>query len=89
MNMKNVEWEPEEMPSEQEWRKFDQLHAEHPGKIMLWEEDPLPAVAERLRKMGVEPVAFETCASAPDQGDYLTAMKANADRLAALTEKMK
>ena len=29
---------------------------------MIWEEDPLPAVAERLRGMGIEPVAFETCA---------------------------
>jgi putative ABC transport system permease protein len=86
-NLKSVHWEPDEMPSEEEWRKFDKLHTEHPGRIMIWEEDPLPAVAQRLRKMGVEPIAFETCASQPEKGDYLTAMKSNARRLAAVAEK--
>ena len=81
-NLKNVHWEPDEMPSDVEWQKFAKLYAEHPGKIMLWEENPLPAVAERLRKMGIEPVTFETCASAPAKGDYLTVMKANFVRLA-------
>jgi hypothetical protein len=32
-----------------------------------------PAVTERLRKMGIEPVAFETCASTPASVDYLSA----------------
>ncbi len=88
-NLKNVHWEPDEMPSEAEWRQLEKLHAEHPGKIMIWEEDPLPAVAQRLRRMGIEPIAFETCASAPAKGDYLTAMKANADRLAAMTARLR
>ncbi len=86
-NLQSVHWEPDEMPSDDEWRKFDKLHTEHPGKIMIWEEDPLPVVAERLRKMGIEPIAFETCASQPEKGDYLTAMKSNARRLAAMTAK--
>jgi len=77
------------MPSGAEWQKFEKLHAEHPGQIMIWEEDPLPAVADRLRKMGVEPVAFETCASQPAKGDYMTAMKANARRLAAMTARIR
>jgi zinc transport system substrate-binding protein len=82
-NLQAVHWEPDEMPSEDEWKKLAVLHARHAAKVMIWEEDPLPAVAERLRKMGIEPVAFETCANAPDAGDYLTAMKANAARFAA------
>jgi putative ABC transport system permease protein len=86
-NLENVHWEPDEMPSADEWQKFEKLYASHPGKIMIWEDDPLPAVAERLRKMGVEPVAFDTCASQPDKGDYLSAMKANAEHLAAAVAK--
>ncbi len=86
-NLKNVHWEPDEMPSEAEWQKFEKLRIEHPAKIMIWEEDPLPAVAARLRKMGIEPIAFETCASQPAQGDYLTAMKSNAERFAAMTAR--
>jgi putative ABC transport system permease protein len=86
-NLKNVHWEPDEMPAEAEWQEFEKLHIEHPAKIMIWEEDPLPAVAERLRKMGIEPIAFQTCASQPAKGDYLEAMKSNAARLAAMTAK--
>ena len=88
-NLRSVHWEPDEMPSEQEWMKFEQLHGDHPGKIMIWEEDPLPAVADRLRKMGIEPIAFETCASQPEKGDYLTTMKANAARLSAAAGKLR
>jgi putative ABC transport system permease protein len=88
-NLKSVHWEPDEMPSDEEWQKFDKLRREHPGKIMIWEEEPLPKVAERLRQMGIEPLAFETCASEPEKGDYLTAMKANAARLAAMTAKLR
>ena len=54
---------------------------------MIWEAAPLPAVATRLRKMGIEPIAFDTCANAPAKGDYLSAMKANAQRLAAMTAR--
>ncbi|MGO8698940.1 MAG: metal ABC transporter solute-binding protein, Zn/Mn family [Limisphaerales bacterium] len=86
-NLKSVHWEPDEMPSDAEWRKFEQLHSEHPAKIMIWEEDPLPAVAARLRQMGIEPIAFETCASQPKEGDFLTAMKSNAARLATALTK--
>jgi ABC-type Zn uptake system ZnuABC Zn-binding protein ZnuA len=86
-NLKSVHWEPDEMPSYEEWRKFDKLHAGHPGRIMIWEENPLPAIARRLRKMGIEPIVFETCASAPEKGDYLTAMGSNAERLAAMAVK--
>src|ERR1039457_310085 len=88
-NLKSVHWEPDEMPSEEEWQRFEKLCRDHPGKIMIWEEYPLPAVVERLRKMGIEPITLETCASEPEQGDYLTAMKANAARLAAMTTRIR
>jgi ABC-type Zn uptake system ZnuABC Zn-binding protein ZnuA len=77
------------MPPDEEWQKLEQLHREHRSKIMIWEEEPLPAIAERLRKMGIEAVAFETCASEPVKGDYITAMKSNAARLAAATAKLR
>ena len=88
-NLKCVHWEPDEMPPDEEWQKLEQLHREHRSKIMIWEEEPLPAIAERLGKMGIEAVAFETCASEPVKGDYITAMKSNAARLAAATAKLR
>jgi len=87
--LKSVHWEPDEMPSNEEWQRFEELHRGHRGKIMLWEEDPLPTVAERLRKMGIDPIAFETCAGEPEKGDYLSVMKANAARLAAMTARIR
>jgi len=87
-DLRSVHWEPDEMPSEAEWQKLVALHEQHPAKVMIWEEDPLPAVAERLRKMGIEPVAFETCASAPASGDYMSAMLANAKRFEATLAKV-
>ena len=88
-NLQSVHWESDEMPSDAEWQKLEKLHRSHPAKIMIWEEAPLPAVAERLRKMGIEPIAFETCASEPGKGDYLAAMKSNAARLAAMASKLR
>ena len=46
-------------------------------------------MAERLRKMGIEPVAYDICASQPDKGDYLSAMNANAERVTAAMAKTK
>ena len=86
-NLQNVHWEPDEMPSEAEWLAFEKLHQQHPGAIMIWEREPLVAVAGRLRQMRITPIVFETCASQPAQGDYLTAMKANARRLAEMVLK--
>jgi putative ABC transport system permease protein len=88
-NLQAVHWEPDEMPSEAEWQKLAALHAKHSARLMIWEEDPLPAVATRLRGLGVVPVAFETCANAPASGDYLSAMKANAKRFGAALKKTK
>jgi hypothetical protein len=39
--------------------------------------------------MGIEPIVFETCASEPEKGDYLTAVKSNAARLAAMASKLR
>ena len=81
-NLRHVHWEPDEQPSEQEWRKFEELHRQHAARIMIWEADPLPAVAQRLRQMGIEPICFDTCANLPAHGDYLATMQSNAARLA-------
>ena len=62
-NLQAMHWEPDEMPSEAQWRELAATHMKHPARLMIWEEEPLPAVAGRLRGMGVEPVAFETCAT--------------------------
>ena len=53
---------------------------------MLWEDEPLPATADQLRGMGIEPVVFQTGAGPPATGDYLTLMEENLGRLARFNE---
>jgi zinc transport system substrate-binding protein len=48
---------------------------------MLWEAEPAHASVERLRALGVQSVVFNPCANRPTTGDFLSAMKGNAENL--------
>ena len=65
-----------------QWAAFDALRARHPGTLMSWEEETLPAV-QPLQKRSVRPVVFQTCGNRPPAGDYLQAMRRNLDELRA------
>lgn len=82
---RSVSWEPGEDPGEKEWNRLARRLADQPATLMLWEDGPLPATADRLRRMGIEPVVFETCAARPAMGDYLTLMNENRERVAGAT----
>lgn len=79
---RSVSWEPGEDPGEKEWNRLARRLADQPATLMLWEDGPLPATADRLRQMGIEPVVFETGAARPAVGDYLTLMNENRERAA-------
>ena len=79
----SVHWEPDEPVPDAQWAAFDALRAQHPGTVMLWEEEPLPAVRAELEKRGIRLVVFETCGNRPANGDYLAAMRRNLERLRA------
>ena len=80
-DLHSVHWEPDEPVPPAQWAAFDALRARHPGKIMLWEQEPLPEVRTELQKRGVRPVVFHTCGNQPTAGDYLQAMQQNLDAL--------
>ncbi len=79
----SVHWEPDEPVPDAQWAAFDALRAGHPGTLMLWEEEPLPAVRAELQKRGIRLVVFETCGNRPTAGDYLQAMRRNLAELRA------
>ncbi|MSU40510.1 MAG: zinc ABC transporter substrate-binding protein [Pedosphaera sp.] len=81
LNLQSVHWEPDEMPDEKEWAAFAVLLAKHPARWMLWEDAPLPAIAARLRGLGVTPVVLAPGFAAPDSGDYLDLMRRNTAEL--------
>lgn len=78
---RSVTWEPHEDPGEAEWRRLELAIAERPASVMLWEAEPLPATADRLRGLGIAPVVFATGAVPPPAGDYLDLMNENLERV--------
>lgn len=86
-DLHSVHWEPDEPVPAAQWTAFDALRAQHPGTLMLWEEEPLPEVRAELQKRGVRPVVFHTCGNRPAKGDYLQAMRENVEALRAACSK--
>lgn len=81
---RSVTWESGEDPGDPEWDALAGRVADRPAAAMLWEGEPIPETADRLRRMGIEPVVFRTGAGSPGSGDYLTLMEENLARVAAV-----
>jgi zinc transport system substrate-binding protein len=81
LNVRSVHFEPGEIPDAAGWRELERILAEHPARWMLWEGEPLPQTAERLRALGVEPVVYDPAGNRPVDGDYLSVMVSNAEAL--------
>ncbi len=83
INGRSVHWEPEQEPTTTAWIAMQQITTTHSATIMIWEDEPLTSTAQRLFDAGVNSVYFHTVANRPDQGDYLSAMRANVERIAS------
>lgn len=81
LNLTSVHWEPDALPSEKQWQKFEKLLTRHPAKWMLWEAKPQTEILERLEKLGVHSVVFAPSSNVPDDGDFLTIMHTNVENL--------
>jgi zinc transport system substrate-binding protein len=84
LNVRSVEWEPSEAPSQAMWRDLRVVLRDHAAAWMLWEDAPLAETAQQLRELGVEPVVFEQCGNSPATGDYLSLMRDNVARMGTI-----
>jgi zinc transport system substrate-binding protein len=84
LNARSLHWEPHEVPSQLQWRELAELLAAHPARWMIWEGDPAPETAERLRALGVDSLVYAPCGNRPEKGDFLAAMRRNAAAFEAL-----
>ena len=80
-NIRSVLWEPEVTPDDAQWQELTSILPSHPAAWMLWEAEPLPASVERLQSLRVGSLVFDPCGNRPDEGDFLTVMRRNVDRL--------
>ena len=69
---------------DEEHEKLERKIADHPARLMLWEGEPLPETALRLEQLGVDTVVVDPCGNRPEEGDWLTTMRANAEALERL-----
>jgi len=84
LNLVSLHWEPGEMPDDRAWSELEGLLESHTARGMLWEGEPLPAVAERLKRLGVECFVFDPCANRPDGAhEFLDVMESNTRSLEA------
>jgi zinc transport system substrate-binding protein len=89
INGQSLHWEPGEEPTTPGWINLQQRRTSHPATIMIWEDEPLPTTVRRVERAGISSVAFHTAADRPTQGDLITVMLANAQRLQELTTRKK
>lgn len=83
LTIKSEHWEPDQLPSNEQWAVFKDKNKANPGNIMLWEGQPHPEVEKKLASLGILVVVFDPCANKPDSGDFLTVMKQNLTNLKA------
>ncbi|UCH49566.1 MAG: zinc ABC transporter substrate-binding protein [Betaproteobacteria bacterium] len=84
LNLRSVMWEPDVVPDQASWVALQQLTNEHPARWMLWESEPLSDTQQRLTTLGISSLVFSPCANVPDEGDFLSVMRANLEALSSI-----
>ena len=85
LNMRSVHFEPDEVPGTGAWRDLAELATRHPARVMLWEGAPRAETESRLMEdYGILSVVFDPAGNRPAEGDYLSVMRGNAERMEAL-----
>jgi zinc transport system substrate-binding protein len=81
LNIRSVHWEPDEIPSAEQWLELQKILKEHRSKWIIWEGEPMGESVKRLKSIGVNSLVFDPCGNVPDQGDFLTIMHQNLENL--------
>jgi zinc transport system substrate-binding protein len=81
LNLRTFTWEPDQEPGEEQWAALESLLDEHPATLMIWEAQPGESTESRLLTMGIHSVVFDPGATSPAQGDFLSVMHDNLQRL--------
>ena len=83
LNGRSLHWEPDEAPDQDMWRELETLLAGHPARWMVWESEPLGATRARLEAMGVGSLVFRPSGGAPETGNLLDGLLADAAAIEA------
>ena len=81
LKLQSMNWDPAEMPSDEQWAEFDKLLGDAQSSFMLWTESPDAKTLDRLKQRGVRVVVFDLAANRQESGDYLSIMQQNLNAL--------
>ena len=81
LNGRSVHWEPDAIPTSQQWQALADILSEHPARFMLWEDEPLPEIREYLGAMYVSVIVYRPLGNRPAQGEFLSVMRANVEAI--------
>jgi zinc transport system substrate-binding protein len=73
-------WEPDQMPFEESWKEFEHELDHHTARAMLWEDEPLPEIREKLEDMGVKVIVFSPGGNR-NELDFMSLMAGNVENL--------
>jgi zinc transport system substrate-binding protein len=75
-------WEPEEMPSDEEWGTLERLATDRSNALFIWEDQPSDEIAKRMTAMGLAFVVIRPAANR-SENDWLIEQQLNLQRLEA------
>jgi len=70
---RSLHWEPGEDPGEPEWQSLEDLLADHPATLMIWEAEPIAGTLERLAGLGIRVAVVNPGANLPATARFLDA----------------
>ncbi|BBM87457.1 metal ABC transporter substrate-binding protein [Candidatus Uabimicrobium amorphum] len=89
-NIKNLDLDPQTMPTPKQFAAIQALQKKHPAKFILWEEYPTDEIAKAFKdKLNLTSIEFSPCELLGEeqqkQGeDYLSVMRKNVANLQAI-----
>jgi zinc transport system substrate-binding protein len=83
LNIKSVHWEPDDVPTGEQWIELQGILKDHPATWMIWEGEPNASSVAKLKSMEVKSLVLNPCGNVPEEGDFLSVMQQNAENLKA------
>lgn len=86
LSLEALHWEPEMTITTENHGELAELRAEHPAAWMVWEGEPSAEAIAELDGVGVRSIVFDPCGNRPDEGDWLSVMRANIEALRSIAD---
>ena len=82
INIISYHWEPDQMPTDVDWKEFEHELDHHSARAMLWEDEPLTELKRKLEDLGVSVIVYNPGGNRTDL-DFISLMKQNVENLKA------